>query len=102
MSGDITEFRRHALCPAKRIERLEALVRELEVLTHDAKDLPLPLVLQGLNTLAKARAVLHELVESAAASEPADADGEPQPEIDGDALERMYLALGAGRLPPKR
>ena len=104
MSGDITEFRGPA-CPAKRIERIEALVRELEVLTHEAKDLPLPLVIQGLTTLAKARAVLHALVTSAATdggTAEGEGDGDPQPDIDADVLERMYRNLGAGRLPPKR
>jgi len=92
MSGDITH-------------RIEALLRELEVLSHNAREVPLPLLIQTLTILGEARRVVKNCAShESAALERADED-DPQPEVDGEMMERMYRSLGSGgsgRPPPKR
>jgi len=90
MSGDITQ-------------RIEALLRELEVLSHNAREVPLPLLIQTLTILGETRRVLKNCAPHArAASEEEADDGDPQPDVDGEMMERMYSALVTGRPPPKR
>jgi len=103
MSGDITEYREGACSHrGQRIERIEALLRELEVLSHSATDVPLPLVLRALTTIEQARAVLRRCADAAARAAADAEEGDPQPDIDSEILERMYRSLGTGRPPPKR
>ena len=89
MSGDITQ-------------RIEALLRELEVLSHNAREVPLPLLIQTLTVLGETRRVLKTCEPLARAAEEEAEDSDPQPEIDGEMMERMYRSLGSGRPPPKR
>ena len=87
MGGDITE-------------RIEALLGEVEELSHSAKDVPSALLMQALATIERARCILKTCarrIENAVTEE----DGDPQPDVDGEMMERMYRALGTGRLPRK-
>jgi hypothetical protein len=86
MSGDITQ-------------RIEALLGELEELSRGARDVPSSVLVQALATLEKARCVLKNCPRTESAAED---DGEdPQPDVDRDALERMYRDLGSGRPAPR-
>jgi hypothetical protein len=87
MGGDITE-------------RIETLLGEVEELSHSAKDVPSALLMQALATIERARCILKTCarrIESAVIEE----DSDPQPDVDGEVLERMYRVLGSGRLPSK-
>ena len=87
MGGDITE-------------RIETLLGEVEALSHGAKDVPSALLMQALATIERARRTLKTCarrIENAVTEE----DGDPQPEVDGEMMERMYRALGTGRLTRK-
>lgn len=102
MSENITEFRGIGPSqPAQQLARIATLLGELEALSYGAKDVPLPLLVRTRASIEKARSVLvncDRLANRAAAQDKND----PQPDIDHDALERMYRALGNGRPPEKR
>jgi hypothetical protein len=102
MNGDVAECPTNSLsCRAQRVERIAALLGEIEELSHRANEVPLPLVIDMLETLENARRILRnyaQLTLSAAADE----SGEPQPDVDSDILERMYRTLATGRRPPER
>ena len=70
-------------------------IGELEELSHSARDVPPSLLLQALAAVEKALAALAGRITE-------DDDGDPQPDVDGELLERMYRTLGAGRPLPKR
>jgi hypothetical protein len=94
MSGDITE-------------RIEALLWELEQLSHGAKEMPLPLLIQTLSVLGETRRVLKNCPERKAraateAKSDGEGEGDPQPDVDSEMMERMYRSLGTGRPLPKR
>jgi hypothetical protein len=84
MNGDIADR-------AQRVERIGALLGEIEELSHRAHDVPLPLLIQTLETLETARNVLKNYARLTIA------DADPQPDIDGDILDRMYRTLALGR-----
>jgi hypothetical protein len=101
MSGDLTKSPTGApRGPAQQIARIAALLGELEELSCESTRVPFPLLTQTRASLAKAVSVLKNCEQFAerAASEQDD----PQPDIDGDLLERMYRILGTGRRPPER
>ena len=101
MNGDITDCRTPSLsCRAERVERIAALLGEIEELSHRSNDVPLPLLIQTLETLEKTRSVLKTYAQRqiAALAE----DGDPQPDVDSDVLERMYRTLAMGRRTPER
>ena len=100
MNGDTTVCRGDDLsCRAQRVERIAALLGELEELSHRANDVPLPLLIQMLDTLEKARGILKNYAQRTVG---AATEGDPQPDIDSDMLERMYRTLATGRRPPGR
>ena len=83
MGGDITE-------------RIETLLGEVEELSHSAKDVSSALQMQALATIERARSILKTCahrIESAVTEE----DSDPQPDVDGDVLDRMYRVLGSAR-----
>jgi len=86
-------------CREQLIERITILVGEIETLSQRADQVPSSLVVEMHAMLENARRVLENCAQRAKdAGEP---EGDPQPEVDRDVLERMYRALGTGR-PPKR
>ena len=102
MNGDIAECRTVSLsCRAQRVERIAALLGEIEELSHRSNEVPLPLLIQTLETLETARAILTTYAQRTirAADE---TDGDPQPDVDNGVLERMYRTLATGRRPPQR
>ena len=106
MRGNITGIRAGGPRePAQQIARIAALLGEIEALSRDAAAVPSPLVSQTRASLAKARSVLRTytpLVHGPVADEDEEDDGDPQPEVDSELLDRMYRLLAAGRRPPER
>ena len=98
MNGDITENREDApRGSAQQIARIAALLGELEALSADAAEVPAPLLILTRASIEKALGVLKNCQPSQE-----DDEGDPQPDIDGDLLERMYRVLGTGRRTPER
>ena len=73
----------------EQIDRIVDLLGELNTLTDDAKDLPPTLRLRARATSDLARGLLQEVF----ARQEENATDDPQPEIDREALERMYRDL---------
>lgn len=79
---------------AELVQRITVLLGEIEALGQQTDDLPLPLLTEMRAIFEKARRVL----EACASKKVATAgDGDPQPDVDQEILERMYRALGTGR-----
>ena len=85
MSAIIVSFRGRSVGRRARLEqqiaRITALLEELEGI--GANDVPLALVARAQADLRRARDVLR----------PAQPGLEPQPEVDREAVERMYRSL---------
>jgi hypothetical protein len=80
---------------AELVQRITVLLGEVEALGQQADDVPAPLLTEMRAILEKARRVLE-----ACTSHPgrdADSEGDPQPDVDREVLERMYRALGTSR-----
>ena len=84
-------------CREQLIERVTVLVGEIETLSQRADQVPSNLLVEMHAMLENARRIL----EGCGQRSNDEGDGDPQPEVDRDILERMYRALGTGR-PPKR
>jgi hypothetical protein len=95
MSGDATEGRSGRRSGrAELVQRITVLLGEIEALGQRADDLPPPIVSEMGVILENARRVLETCTQR---RQPADSDGDPQPDVDREILERMYRALGTGR-----
>jgi hypothetical protein len=95
MNGNIIAFQ-DGTCPqtVRRIVRIMGLLGELEELTTSARALPLPLLLQTRKSIEKARRVLNSCAAVESPRLPPESDeGDPQPDIDREMLERMYKNL---------
>ncbi|MBN9091219.1 MAG: hypothetical protein J0J01_30240 [Reyranella sp.] len=93
MTGESNEAPGGRSCRAQLIERIGVLVGELEALSQRADQVPSSLVIEMRAMLENARRILEKCGQR-----PADRDeGDPQPDVDRDVLERMYRALAAGR-----
>jgi len=99
----MTEFRTSGSCePERKFSRLEALLGEIEKLTRSGgTDLPPRLLIQTRASIEKAHRAL-ESYRLVSARATADAEGDPQPDVGSDLLDRMYRDLKAGRRPPER
>jgi hypothetical protein len=82
---------------AELVQRITVLLGEIEALGQRADDVPSPLLSEMRAILEKARRVL----ENCTRPKPREAEGDPQPDVDREILERMYRALGTSR-PTKR
>jgi hypothetical protein len=104
MGEDIAAIRRDGpRGPTPQIARIAALLGELEALSRDAPQVPFPLLVQTRASIEKARGVLKDCEQSSApAVSEEDGEGDPQPDVDNDLLERMYRDLGVGPRSPKR
>jgi hypothetical protein len=79
------------------IERITVLVGEIEALSQRAGQVPSSLMVEMHAMLENARRILEKCGQR-----PLDRDeGDPQPEVDREILERMYRTLGAGRSPAR-
>jgi hypothetical protein len=95
MSGDATEGRGGRQAGrAELVQRIRVLLGEIEALGQRADDVPPPLLIEMRAILEKARRVLENSAQPPAR---AQGEGDPQPDVDQEILERMYRALGAGR-----
>ncbi len=96
MSGDATQRQNgRPTGRAELVQRITVLLGEIEALGQRADDVP-PLLLREMRAiLENARRVLEACTQRAKPA--ADVDGDPQPDVDQEILERMYRALGAGR-----
>ena len=79
---------------AELVQRITVLLGEIEALGQRADGVPSPLMVEMRAILENARRVLEACRQR---PKPAVADGDPQPDIDQEILERMYRALGTGR-----
>jgi hypothetical protein len=103
MNGDISESREDAPCgSAQQIARIATLLGELEELSGGGTEVPAPLLILTRASIEKVLGALKSYEQAAGSPGPAEDDSDPQPDIDGDLLERMYLSLGTGRRPPER
>ena len=96
MSGDATKGRSgRPSGRAELVQRITVLLVEIEALGQRAADVP-PAVLSEMRAiLENARRVLEACTSR---RKPAIvAEGDPQPDVDQEILERMYRALGASR-----
>jgi hypothetical protein len=78
--------------------RIEALLGEIEALSRGAEDVPASLLAATFATLERA----HRVLEACALRKADDETGDPQPEVDGDMMDRMYRSLAAGRVLPQQ
>jgi hypothetical protein len=83
---------------AELVQRITVLLGEIEALGQQADDVPSPLLSEMRAILEKARRVLEACTSK---STTAAGDGDPQPDVDREILERMYRALGTGRSPKR-
>jgi hypothetical protein len=95
MSEDITGMRRDApRRSAQHVARIAALLEEIDELSHDAAHVPAPLLMQTRASVERALSVLETYEQSAERVVPEEDDeGDPQPDIDNDLLDRMYRRL---------
>ena len=94
MSGDATKGRvGRQSGRAELVQRITVLLGEIEALGQRAADVPPPLLSEMRAILEKARRVLEN---SAQPPTRGQGDGNPQPDVDQEILERMYRALGTG------
>jgi hypothetical protein len=98
MSGDATQGRSGKSGRAELVQRITVLLGEIEALGQRADDVPPPILSEMRAILENARRVLEACTQRA---KPAAGDGDPQPDIDQEILERMYRALGTGRTPKR-
>lgn len=77
------------------VQRITVLLGEIEALGQQTDDVPAPLLIEMRAILEKARRVLEACTQRP--TRDADSEGDPQPDVDREILERMYRALGAGR-----
>lgn len=96
MSGDATKGQNGRQSGrAELVQRITVLLGEIEALGQRTADVPAPILTEMRAILEKARRVLEACThrpKGAAASE-----GDPQPDVDSEILERMYRALGTSR-----
>jgi hypothetical protein len=98
MSGDATEGRSGRQSGrAELVQRITVLLGEIEALGQRADDVPPPILSEMRVILENARRVLEACTQRAKP----DTDGDPQPDVDREILERMYRALGTGRSPKR-
>lgn len=111
MSGEIIQFRSHHDLklqqavpggPAGRVRRdqqiarISNLLEELEDLARGAKDVPLTLLAQARASIEKTSRIHKPCAQFAASAGPEEnGEGDPQPDVDGEMLERMYQALNS-------
>lgn len=98
MSGDATQGRSGRSGRAELVQRITVLLGEIEALGQRAADVPPPILTEMRAILENARRVLEACTQR---PKPVVGDGDPQPEIDQEILERMYRALGTGRAPKR-
>ena len=97
MSGDATQGRSGGRSGrAELVQRITVLLGEIEALGQRTDDVPTPLLTEMRAILEKARRVIEACAAKRAAAA-SDSDGDPQPDVDQEILERMYRALGTGR-----
>ena len=80
---------------AELVQRITVLLGEVEALGQRAGDVPSPLLTEMRAILEKARRVLEACTQRP--TRDADSEGDPQPDVDREILERMYRALGTSR-----
>ena len=80
----LEKSRRHRL--ELQIARIVALLEELEQLSRHSTDLP-------LSTLARARACIRNVGEMPVRPSDVENEGEPQPEVNRELLDRLCRSL---------
>ena len=70
-----------------QVARIARLLSELEELTETSKDVPVATLTHARASLDKARRIIRPWTS------PDELDGDPQPDVDDERLERMYRDL---------
>ena len=96
MTGESNELPTGRSCRTQLIERIGVLVGEIEALSQRADQVPSPLLVEMHAILENAHRVLENCAGRSKGATDAE-DGDPQPDVDRDILERMYRTLAAGR-----
>jgi hypothetical protein len=96
-SADLTRFRQRGRKQRPRlklqIERITALLKELEGITGHSSEVPSAMLAWARTVVCKAEQKL-ELRDTAQQATPIlDEEGDPQPHVDREALERLYHSL---------
>jgi hypothetical protein len=78
----------------QQIARISRLLLELEDLTHGADDLPSVLLVQARASIEKTSRMLQPCPRMAVSAGPEEnGEGDLQPDVDRDLLEKMYRDL---------
>lgn len=85
---------------AELVQRITVLLGEIEALGQRTDDVPGPLLIEMRAILEKARRVL-EACTQRPKNTATTGEGDPQPDVDQEILERMYRALGTNRSPSR-
>ncbi len=72
----------------EQLGRIHVLLHELDSLTQTARDVPPPVLAQARRAMDRARRLLQPGPRLAE-----EGDGDPQPEVDGAILDRLYRDL---------
>jgi hypothetical protein len=76
-----------------QVARIARLLTELEELTATSDDVPAPTLGQARASIEKARRIIGPWAGSSACKMHDESEGDPQPEVDDERLERMYREL---------
>jgi hypothetical protein len=74
-----------------QVARIARLLSELEDLTRTSEDVPAATLGQARSSIEKARRIIGPWAGSGSQVE--EVDGDPQPDVDDERLERMYREL---------
>ena len=81
-----------------RVARIARLVSELEELTRLSRNIPSTTLTQARAGLEKARQIVQPLTAANRLHlRQDDIEGDPQPELDDERLERMYREINQNR-----
>jgi hypothetical protein len=93
-AADYVADDRNAQTLELQVARVAHLLEELEALAGSSENCPPATLAQARTSIEKARLILRPLAGAERKAQIADdSEGDPQPEIDDEKLERMYRVL---------
>ena len=93
-AADYVADDRHAQTLELQVARVAHLLEELEALAGSSENCPPATLAQARTSIEKARLILRPLAGAERKAQIADdSEGDPQPEIDDEKLERMYRVI---------
>lgn len=76
-----------------QVARIARLLNELEELTAASADVPAVTLGQARTSIERAKRLIEPWADSKTCALTDESDGDPQPEVDDERLERMYREL---------